>query len=119
MCKILLSSCLFILMYLLLAKKFKAIYVICVQKKSQGIKALEVRTSTTDEQTIIESAAIYKPAFATSFLSETIVLGERNLINVFRTKELFFIRLCITVHNSSPFFMCVCVCVSLSLSLPL
>ncbi|KAH9545510.1 hypothetical protein CY35_12G051800 [Sphagnum magellanicum] len=66
------------------------------QKKSQGIKALEVRKSTTDEQTIIVSAAIYKPAFATSFLSETIVLGERNLINVFRTKELFFIRLCIT-----------------------
>ncbi len=113
MCKILLTSCLLILMYLL-AIFFKANYVICVQKKSQGIKALEVRKSTTDEQTIIVSAAIYKPAFATSFLSETIVLGERNLINVFRTKELFFIRLCITVHNSTIFYVCVCVSLSLS-----
>jgi hypothetical protein len=100
--------------FVFISNFFKAIYVICVQKKSQGIQALDVRKSTTDEETIIESAAIYKPAFATSFLSETIVLGERNLINVFRTKELFFIRLCITVHNSSP--LCVCVCVSLSLS---
>ncbi|KAH9545509.1 hypothetical protein CY35_12G051700 [Sphagnum magellanicum] len=59
------------------------------RKKSDGIKEIEMLNSSTDVST---SAEIYKPAFANSFISESIVLGQRNLLNIFRSKELFLGR---------------------------
>lgn len=41
-----------------------------------------------------ESIAVepHKPSFATSFFSQSLVLGHRNMINILRTPELFFSR---------------------------
>jgi hypothetical protein len=49
------------------------------QKKYEGIKEIEMLNSGTNVST---SAEIYKPAFANSFISESIVLGQCNLLNI-------------------------------------
>jgi len=68
-----------------------------VQKKSEGGKEIEMLNSSTDVST---SAEIYKPAFANSFISESIVLGQRNLLNIFRSKELFLGRVGLMVCST-------------------
>ncbi len=80
----------------MLAPKY-SYFTPCMQKKSEGIKEIEMLNSSTDVPT---SAEIYKPAFANSFISESIVLGQRNLLNIFRSKELFLGRVGLMVCST-------------------
>lgn len=61
------------------------------QQKSHYAKEeqLLIAANTDAESIAVEP---HKPSFATSFFSQSLVLGHRNMINILRTPELFFSR---------------------------
>lgn len=67
----------------------------------QLVKSYQKSQYAKEEQLFIDanpdaesmSMQTHKPSFATSFFSESLVLGHRNLVNILRTPELFFSRI--------------------------
>ncbi|KAG6546016.1 hypothetical protein Mapa_012679 [Marchantia paleacea] len=53
----------------------------------------DTRSQLKDEQIIVQAAVDQPSNYATTFFTQTVVLAERSLINIIRTKQLFIARL--------------------------